>query len=281
MTGLYHFGLLGHNISYSLSPKIFTALFASQNHEGNFSVVDVNSDEFETAVEELRVWHGFSVTIPYKERIIPYLKSMSREAQEIGAANSVRVENGQFHGYNTDAEAFIGPLRQIGFDGKGVLILGNGGAARAVIWALKNDYPDIEISVCGRDKTRVEQFVGSLRPVFNDKTSLHPMTYSDLGSYAEYELIVNCTPAGRIGHPERLPLPESFRFRECQVCYDLNYRPVRTPLMLLAERAGCRSIGGFPMLVRQAAASYNIWTGHEIDLEMVVGELMKSLLKKD
>ena len=106
MTQLYCFGLVGHSISYSLSPKIFEALFSRQGTEGDFQIVDIPPDQFETEMETLRSRDGFSVTVPYKEVIIPLMRELSKEAKEIGAVNSVNVEKGNYFGHNTDAEGF-------------------------------------------------------------------------------------------------------------------------------------------------------------------------------
>ncbi len=273
MTRRYHFGLVGHNISYTLSPRIFEALTAIRGEEAMFEVADVPPEDLENKLRTMREWDGFSVTVPYKRTIMLELSKISPEADEIGAVNSVRVTGGEFHGYNTDAEAFIAPLRKITFAGKRFLVLGNGGAAAAVVWALSREYPEAAITVCGRDENKVRGFIERVTRRQNMTGEFRGLNYQSLVDEAEFDLIVNGTPLGGANYANTAPLPENFRFENCAVCYDLNYRPKKTLLMARAEKAGCHIIGGLAMLIRQAALSYAVWTGCELDIDGVSDEI--------
>lgn len=273
----YHFALVGHNISYSLSPRIFELIFNSEGIKGQFSIFDVIPDQLSSETGKLKELEGFSVTIPYKERIIPYLTGLSDDARMIGAVSSVRVEDGIFYGYNTDAPGFIYPLKAVNGDFKRILMLGHGGSARAVLYALAREYPDVVIDICGRNIDRARAFVELVKGFGSERIMITPKTYADLRNSDRYDLIINCTPLGGISNLEESPLPESFRFDDCSVCYDLVYRPAKTKLLDRAERHGCRIINGLPMLVRQALESYIIWTGRRIDTDGLTGYILESL----
>jgi len=277
----YRFGLIGHRIPYSLSAIVFRRLFSLLEIKGEFDVVDVPSEGFETGLESFRKSDGFAVTIPYKERVISYLDRLSEEARAIGAVNSVRVEHGRLWGNNTDAEGFLFPLRRTPFDGGRVLIMGHGGAARAVIWALGNEYSPVDITVCGRDAEKVARFGDELTYANGRKAVSRCITFQDLKVSDGYDLVVNCTPVGGGNLVGRTPVPDGFPFRSCRMCYDLVYIPARTRFLTEAETAGCVIIEGLPMLVRQAVASYILWTGHELDGDAVTARILTTVSQDD
>jgi shikimate dehydrogenase len=277
MTQPYRFGIVGHNISYTLSPKIFSAIFDIERIAGDFTILDIAAEEFDSGLGELKSWDGFSVTVPYKEMLLSHTEALTPEAREIGAVNSVRVDNGRFFGYNTDAEAFVVPLRQLLHQARRILILGHGGAARAVLWALVNEYHEPEIYVCGRDEGRVAHFVEAQRSLFSQKALIHSLTRDNLNPGDQYDLIVNGTPMGGRNHPGESPIPDGFHFSGCPICYDLIYSPARTPFLFQATEAGCRILNGMQMLVRQAVASYNIWAGRDLDTNLVSRKIVKLL----
>jgi len=271
----YRFGLLGQNISYSWSPGIFSTLFSLLGHAGEFQVVDCDSDELESQLEIMRSWDGFSVTVPYKKVILSRMHRLCDEARAIGAVNSVRVDKGRFIGYNTDAEGFWGPLKRLPIRPDRILVLGNGGAAAAVLWVLLREFPKAGIDICGRNENSVKDFVDGFRLSSGTGKTIGKKIFAVVNADAGYDMIVNCTPAGGPADPGHSPLSDEFNFRGCQVCYDLNYRPAKTALMKQAEAAGCRIIGGFPMLVGQAVASYAIWTACELDREGLCNEIIE------
>ena len=277
MSRFYRFGLLGHNISYTLSPAIFKALFGITGYNGVFTVIDVDSAKLAGELDSMRTWDGFSVTVPYKQRLISDMSFVSDQVREIGAVNSVKVETGRFWGHNTDADGFIFPLREFSFAQSRILILGNGGAALAVMWILARTFPQTEINVCGRDRQKARQFIDHFQFGPGGNPKLRALAYDDITGNDRYDMIVNCTPVGGMAHPDLSPLPDDFEFEGCRVCYDLNYRPAKTLFLQRAEQAGCRIIGGLSMLVRQAVISYNIWTTSELEIEEVSKAIIKSL----
>ncbi len=275
----YRFGLLGHKIAYSKSPSIFTALAETRKADIRFEVIDVAPDNLESIMDRLKALDGFSVTIPFKETMLAHLDELSNEAQAIGAVNSVRVEKGKMCGYNTDASGYIVPLRRRDFGGGKILVLGTGGAARAVIYALNAEYPDAEFSVCGRTRQRVSEFIADISARFAFEKKPASLTLETIDSGEGYDLIVNCTPVGSLAEPDKCPLPDDFAFTGGPLCYDLVYEPAETVFLARAGKNGCDVIGGLSMLVRQAVESYTIWTGDNFDRDAVSDEIMSRLYR--
>ena len=265
MKSRYHFGLLGHKIGYTLSPRIFNALGELRGVSIAYTVADVSPEKFLSELKILKTWDGFSVTIPYKETIIPHVARLSDEATAIGAVNSVRVDIGRFIGHNTDGAAFVSIMRDMGLDGRRFLICGHGGAASAVAHGLLSEYPEADITVCGRVKQRVLEFIAAIEARHPGHGICRATVNDELAADEAFDLIVNCTPLGGVDHADISPLPERFRFLRQPLCYDLVYCPTTTLFLRRAEAAGCRTRGGISMLVRQAVASYTLWTGETVD----------------
>ncbi len=277
MRGRRHFGLLGHNIGYSRSPEIFSILSEIRDTAVDFECLDVPAHDLETAISTLKNSDGFSVTIPYKEAIVPYMDSLSEDAGRVGAVNAVRVESGRMRGHNTDMEGFIAPLEQAGFAGRTALVLGGGGAARAVTYSLTGRDPAFEILLCGRDSGRATTLAARLAEALAAGNRIRAVTYDQIQPESRFDLIVNCTPVGGAALPERSPLPDSFVFSGRPVCYDLIYEPEETVFLRRAAGAGCVTIGGLSMLVRQAVESYILWTGDECDRDSTVTAILARL----
>lgn len=266
----YHFGLLGYDIPYTLSPEIFSRIFERCEQTGDFTVYDIAPNTIASEIRRLGDLDGFSVTIPYKERVLPMVDELTEEARIIGAVNSVRVREGKLRGHNTDAAGFIHPLRHDPRPQPGqVLILGHGGSARAVLLALIREYPQAAFTICGRDHDHARSFVDTICRGFAVGRELRPMVFEDILDDDQFHLIVNCTPMGGVTSPDRSPLGPSFRFEHCDICYDLVYQPEMTRFLQGASDHGCRVINGLPMLVVQAVLSYRFWTGHKVDLNDV------------
>jgi shikimate dehydrogenase len=277
MMQTWHFGLLGHRISYTLSPRIFAILADLLHREIKFSTLDVTPEQMLTGVESARAFDGFSVTIPYKEQVVPLMNQLSDVAKLVGAVNSVKVEGGRFLGYNTDGDGFLYPLRQEKQQFQRALVFGHGGSARAVLWAMMHRFPKLDMTVCGRSETGVEATVATLRKNARFKGGIESTTYDHITIDDEYDLIVNCTPLGGDVYPGQSPLPEGFQFSGCPVCYDLNYRPQHSLLGKAAEDAGCRVITGLPMLASQAVSSYAVWTGETVDADDLCEKVLAAL----
>lgn len=241
------FGLIGRNISYSFSAKFFKEKFKTENIENHFyDIFDLNEiSEVENLFQNPNL-KGCNVTIPYKEQIIPFLDEMDADAEKIGAVNCVKIQNlpagkagGIKKGFNTDAVGFeksIQPL--LNSEHKNALILGDGGAAKAVKFVLE------KLNIPFKTVTRSGNF-----------------TYSDLNSeiIQNHQVIINCTPVGTFPNIENAPEIPYENLTEKHLLYDLIYNPEKTKFLELGEKNGAQIKNGHEMLVLQAEKSWEIW----------------------
>lgn len=237
------YGLIGKNISYSFSRSYFTEKFESEGIEAEYVNFDLSSiEEFPKILESTRPT-GCNVTIPYKEKIIPYLNRLDPVAREIGAVNTVKFEEDEsLTGYNTDYYGFMESLKPfLKPEHKKALILGTGGASKAVAYALK--LLDISYSFVSRTP------------------GTNQFSYSDLSENIinDFKVIINSTPLGTHPNITNTPaLPVEF-LSSRHLLYDLIYNPPVTRLMKLAEDKGAIVINGKRMLELQAEKAWSIW----------------------
>ena len=237
------FGLIGKNIDYSFSRTYFKEKFEGEGRNDTYENFDLPTAD---ALAELLLStpdvKGYNVTIPYKEAIIPLLDQLDEDALQIGAVNTIkRNEQGQLIGYNTDHVGFSKALEPyLPLEIKKALILGSGGASKAVLYSLKKQ--DIACEVVSRSS--------------NGQLSYEELT-PDL--MRDYGLIVNCTPLGTYPDIDRYPPIPIEGLGPGQLVYDLVYNPSKTRLMQLAEQKGCQTLNGYKMLVEQAEAAWEIW----------------------
>lgn len=223
----------------------------------DYRALPIKPGDLESAVKSAKAepWVGWNVTIPHKVNILPLMDSLDASADDIGAVNVVHFRDKAAIGYNTDAEGFITPLRQIGFpvDGCRAVVFGSGGAARAVCQSLVNARADV--MVVGRTLSHIrplERAFG-VRSAGMDKAS----EWS-----AKADLIVNATPLGMDGKSS--PVPSKTRFKTGSLAYDLVYKPSQTPFLKQALAQGIRPLGGLAMLVGQAVATWKIWFNEDV-----------------
>ena len=239
------FGLIGKNISYSFSKKYFKEKFAAELfNDYTYENFDIESIElFPEIIQKNSDLKGLNVTIPYKETIIPYLNSLSKKATLIGAVNVIRfTKKGKLKGYNSDYYGFkksIQPLLQPHH--KKALILGTGGAAKAVAFAL--DELDIYYTFVSRE------------------ASENTIDYNRVNatSFDNYQIIINCTPLGTKPNTDEFPpIPYDY-FTEKHLAYDLIYNPEQTQFLKKAKKKGAVTKNGYEMLVLQAEKAWKIW----------------------
>jgi shikimate dehydrogenase len=239
------YGLIGKNIDYSFSRKYFTDKFDTFDFKGfsyeNFDIQNI--EEFTTILKNNPELKGLNVTIPYKESVLPFLDSLSNEAMEIGAVNVIKInEQGVLKGYNSDWFGFkksIEPLLQKHH--KKALLLGTGGASKAIAYALK--------------KLEIEYSFVSRTP------SENAIEYSKLTKtlFDNYQIIINCTPLGTHPKIELFPeIPYEF-FTTKHIAFDLIYNPEKTTFLEKAALNGATIKNGLEMLIFQAEKSWEIW----------------------
>jgi len=280
MTMNYKFGLVGHNTAYSKSPEIFHAIFNIKKVAGTFNNYVVEPDRFEEQFKSLieSGLQGFSITIPYKKRIIPLLNDIDPVAKAIEAVNSVYVDSGKLYGCNTDCFGFSLPLRAHSNRLKHgrALILGCGGGAKAAVYSLYTDYEMKQFIVLSRNQSHLENFRSSLKGQIRG-INIESATFQDFKRMRKkkFDIIVNCTPLGGWNYPGRSPFPDEIDLPSGKIYYDLNYNDNNT-MITRAETGGFDVIDGSYMLVGQAIRSFNIWTGEDVPFDDVYNTVFGS-----
>lgn len=250
--------VLGHPVSHSHSPAMHNAAFAELGmaEDWSYEAIDVAPDAFEARVRAMpgEGFVGANVTVPHKGAALALADELSETAREIGAANTLVFEDGQVRAENTDADGLLGALPGSPA-GKRALVLGAGGAARAVVWGLLREGAAVE--VWNRTELRSRHLCEEL----GGAPALDP-------DPSAYELIVNSTAVGLAGEDPFAELPlDRESFTPGQVVVDMVYGAEPTELLRAAEAGGATTVDGVEILVRQGALSFEIWTGREAPLE--------------
>ena len=240
------FGLIGKNISYSFSRNYFKNKFESETISNttyeNFDIENIN--EFESKLKLLPNINGFNVTIPYKESIIPFLDKLNKKAKAIGAVNTVKIsKKGKYIGYNTDYYGFKKTLKpQLKAHHKKALILGTGGASKAIAFALKS--LNIEYHFVSRNASKKVSY-----------------TYSNLSEKIinTHQIIINCTPLGTFPEVDICPNIPYKGISEQHILFDLIYNPEISKFLNYGNEKGANTINGYKMLEFQAEKSWRIW----------------------
>ncbi len=258
------FCVIGDPIGHSLSPFIHTFVFKELQLPYAYETCHVPKEKLHDFVLESRKNQrpGFNVTIPHKQNIIPFLDILDPLAQQIGAINTVDCKKGKWTGYNTDMEGFRVALARMGWKPrKGtVVLLGAGGAARAVIHALKT-FEIQEIFLFEIDLSRAEKF----RAEFEPKLGIRIHIGSSLDKALENaELLVNASPVGMWPDVNKTPVEDSNWIPPTCVVFDLVPNPVETRLLKEAKSQGAQTIPGLSMLILQALAADEIWLNQKI-----------------
>lgn len=230
----------------------------------------VRPDEVETAVRGLSAlgFRGVNVTVPHKQAVMPFLHEIEAGAAAIGAVNTIditRDKNGRPHlrGFNTDWFGITADWAQLDVDvaGRDCLLLGAGGSARAVAYALGQ--AGAQIHVLARRQPQAQELVQRIQPFAPHATlHAHPLsTLPQVAAQAKRPLIINSTPLGMTPRPQASPWPDDTPLPADAFIYDLVYNPRETRLMQQAQAAGCRTANGLGMLLQQGAKAFEIWTG--------------------
>lgn len=248
--------LIGDPVAGSLSPRMQRAAFAAAGLDLDYTSVRIGRAELAGAFPALsRRFLGLNVTRPLKEAVIPMLEAVSGPAAAAGSVNTVVFSGGAACGESTDGTGFLAALARASHSPvRRALILGTGGAARAVAAALQGS--GAAVAVAGRNTAAVERLRADL-----GVTATATDTPALTAAVAEADLLVNATPVGGEPAPVAMPLPDAVPLQPGLVVFDLVYRPRRTALLHRAAAAGCRTVEGIEMLIEQGARSFQLWTG--------------------
>lgn len=263
-------GIIGWPVEHSLSPAMHNAAFAALSMNYCYVPFPVHPEGLENALAGVKALNirGINVTLPHKERVISFLDEVDPEASAVGAVNTILHDGGRLIGYNTDGRGFLQSLAEENIDpqDKDILIIGAGGAARAVGNSLAGKAKSL--SLYGRTKDRVERFAGDLRKGAKRVSVCH-----DLAKLEGYDIIIHATPLG-LKEDDPLPLDAAY-LRSGQVVCDLIYKNTR--LLSKAWERGCVTIRGDGMLLWQGALAFELWTGRKPDVEVMRRALLDAI----
>ena len=264
---------------HSLSPAMHNAAFEALGLDARYSAHEVPPDQLPRAVEELRradYW-GANLTIPHKETVMPLLDALSSEARAVGSVNTIVRRGEELEGHSTDVSGFLKALAELQVDlvGRRVLLLGAGGAGRAVAYSLLLAGVG-ELVLYNRTRERAER----VRDDFGGLGEIRVVGEEELAECGpRSQLLVNSTSVGMIREgvqTDETPLPANYLPREGAVV-DLVYRPAETRLLREARAAGLETQNGVPMLVYQGAQAFSMWTGHSAPTDLMRRELQRML----
>ncbi len=267
----YHLGLIGHPLGHSRSPQLHRAALAAAKLEGDYRLFPIppapeGAVEIERLIEDLcrGKLHGLNVTIPHKQTVLPFLDQQTIVVRAVGAANTLFVTaEGSVAGDNTDVPGFLWDLRRLMGANRGLaVVLGAGGSARAVVYALAQ--AGWQVRILAR---RVEHAAALAAEIggatgLGERLSAGAMDASTLiRSGRDCDLLVNTTPLGMAPNTSGCPWPEDLPLPGGAAVYDLVYNPLETRLVQRAREAGLPAATGAGMLIAQAALSFKRWTG--------------------
>ena len=252
------FCIIGDPIDHSLSPAIHNAAFNTLGLNCSYIAFRVQEDQLKNALDSLRAIKidGFNVTMPHKVKVLDYVDRKDNTVQLVGAANTVNNENGKFCAYNTDVIGFIKPLheRKVDFNGFEVIILGAGGAARAIAVGLSGEKGIRNINIYNWNTERAVKLSNIVKKMGLESTIISKDDIQNTAS--KCNLIINATP---LGMNNEKSLIKSSSIRKEAIVYDIVYKPIITNLVENAKIAGAEIIYGYEMLLEQATASFKIW----------------------
>lgn len=279
MTSLY--GILGHPLGHTLSPAMQNAVFTSVGIDAAYLPLAISPDRIRKGLAGLKTagFAGFNVTVPYKETVIPFLDRIDPSARAVGAVNTVVIsrKTGQWIGHNTDVFGFQMLLRRarIRPAGKSVLLIGAGGAAKAVCVAMLPTVKSIQI--VNRTPERARRLQISFPEKFRKKiTRGNFRSLSASLPDQSFDIIVNSTSVG-LKKGARLPVSDG-RLKSAEAAIDLIYNPPVTDFLRRAKKSGCRTANGLDMLLYQGARAFELWIGRAAPVAVMRRALLRSLL---
>lgn len=272
-------GIIGDPVAHSMSPLMHNAAFRKLGLDYIYVPFRVKKEDLIKAVENIRALNmrGLNVTIPHKVAIIPLLDELEPLTEKIGAVNTIVNNGGTLVGYNTDAAGFLKALlgKVIELKGKSVVILGAGGASRAISFILAQE--GANLIILNRTLDRARECADRISGFFQkDVTALELNNHNLKKPLEKADILINTTSVGM--HPESdQTLVSSDFIRPDTVVFDIVYNPIKTKLLVEAEKAGAQTISGVEMLVWQGALAFEKWTGLQAPVDLMREEVIRAL----
>ena len=269
--------VVANPIKHSISPFIHNSAFEATNTNGVYLAWEVDATELAETVANIRRYQmfGINLSMPYKEQVIPYLDQLSSEACLIGAVNTVVNREGTLIGYNTDGKGFFKSLPSFKISRKRLVLLGAGGAAKAILaQAILDGVSQISVFVRSSSMEKTRPYLEKIQNATGFRVDLFALEdVQDLqDSITKADLLVNATSVGMDGSSQ--PIPTSIVLPEKLMVADVIYQPFETPFLKWARNQGNQSINGLGMLLYQAAEAFELWTGKEMPTDQI-WELLK------
>ncbi|WNS72254.1 shikimate dehydrogenase [Streptococcus sp. DTU_2020_1001019_1_SI_AUS_MUR_006] len=264
--------VVANPIKHSISPFIHNSAFEATETNGVYLAWEVEATDLAETVANIRRYqmYGINLSMPYKEQVIPYLDQLSEEACLIGAVNTVVNREGTLIGYNTDGKGFFKSLPSFKISGKRMVLLGAGGAAKAILaQAILDGVSQVSVSVRSASIEKTRPYLEKLQNETGFKVDLFALEdVSELQArIIDSDLLVNATSVGMDG--VSLPIPASVALPEKLLVADVIYQPFETPFLKWARNQGNQSINGLGMLLYQAAEAFELWTGKEMPIDQI------------
>ncbi len=281
LSKMYHFkeinketklyGIIGNPVSHSMSPAIHNAAFVEKGLNSIYVPLKIaNIDSFMKECREID-FHGFSVTIPHKESVLPFLDGIDHTARKIGAINTIVNQNGILTGYNTDCMAAIMGLEcslketNDTLSNKKISIIGAGGAARAIAFGLKEK--DCDITIFNRTIERAEKLSHDVKCRFEHFEEINKL---------DSDILINTTSIGMFPDVNQSPVSKSM-LKKDTVVFDVVYNPIETRLLRDSKEKGCHTVNGLSMFINQAAEQFRLWTNIDPPIELM-SNVVKEML---
>ena len=264
--------VVANPIKHSISPFIHNRAFEATDTNGVYLAWEIEGTDLAETVANIRRYQmfGINLSMPYKEQVIPYLDQLSEEARLIGAVNTVVNREGTLIGYNTDGKGFFKSLPSFKISGKRMVLLGAGGAAKAILaQAILDGVSQVSVFVRSGSIEKTRPYLEKLQNETGFKVDLFALEdVSELQArITDSDLLVNATSVGMDG--VSLPIPASVVLPEKLLVADVIYQPFETPFLNLARNQGNHAVNGLDMLLYQAAEAFQLWTGKEMPTDQI------------
>jgi shikimate dehydrogenase len=276
--------VIGDPVEHSMSPQIHNSAFQACGIDMVYVAFHVSRGDVGRALEGVRALRvrGLSVTIPHKVDIIAYLDDIDEVSGQVGSVNTVVNEGDRLVGYSTDGPGALRALAAEGADpvGRNVLLLGSGGAARAVAFSLATSATPSNLTILGIEEDELESLGSDLSEKTQVRPSTLPLTRGNLSeAMPDAEVVIQATPIGMTPRVDRTLIPAHL-IRSDQVIFDIVYTPLETRLIQEARSAGALTVIGLGMFVHQAAIQFELWTGQDAPVELMT-DTVRSALGED
>jgi shikimate dehydrogenase len=262
------YGIIGYPLGHTFSPQIHNPAFMTLGIEASYDIHAIKPESFDLTIQRLKEgdYKGFNITIPYKQRIIPFIDIIDPLAQKVNAVNTIKKAGNSWYGYNTDLYGFLLPIQNLMQNFKSALVVGAGGAANAVCFALADATVVENITIANRTPENATVLKERLNRFYDLQINIIGL---DQEVSEKYDLIVNTTSVGMGKTSDKNSYDISSCYHDKTIVYDLIYNPKETLFLQIARSKKLKVINGLDMLIGQAAKSFFIWTGQEFPMRLI------------